>query len=208
MSTQATKDSYSRQAKKYEERWRKYLAHTHEVVLQELDLAPNAIVLDVSAGTGLFQQRMLKRSIPFQKMVLNDPSEGMLEVAKARFSPDDRFSFSHQKAEDLGFPDNSFDAILSLNSFHNYGGQEKVVEEWQRVLRPGGKVFLLDWNNSGLFRPVNAIIAAVVPEIIKTWSATEMKNHLIAKRFKVKRQSEWWYTYTWWKFYFIIAEKK
>lgn len=205
MSDIATQHSYSRQARKYEQRWEKYLLHTHQAVLSEVDLSPESLVLDVSAGTGLLQKRILEKGIPFNKMVLNDLSKGMLEVAKDRFSADERFSFTHQNAEQLDFPDRSFDTILCVNAFHNYKEQAQVCKEMYRVLKPGGMLFIQDWNNSGLFKGVNFMIDVFSPEIIKTRSATEMRDQLKKRAFEIEESREWWFG--WWKIYLIKARK-
>ncbi|MAO63497.1 MAG: hypothetical protein CL666_00710 [Balneola sp.] len=205
VSDKATQHSYSRQAKEYEQKWEKYLSHTHRAVLKELDLSPESSVLDVSAGTGLLQKSLLEKGIPFKEMVLNDISEGMLGVAKERFSDDDRFSFTHQYAEQLDFPDQSFDAIICLNAFHNYKEQARVSEEIYRLLKPKGALVILDWNNSGLFRGMNFMIDLFSPEVINSRSANEMSVQLRKNVFEIEKEREWWFG--WWKFYLIKARK-
>jgi len=59
-------------------------------------------------------------------------------------------SFKIENAEDLSFPDFSFDVIFSINVFHHLEKPQTVLNESMRLLRPGGKIVLSDFNAKGL----------------------------------------------------------
>jgi ubiquinone/menaquinone biosynthesis C-methylase UbiE len=205
MSDSATKDSYSALAGKYDDRWQKYLSHTHDTVIEHLRISPNSTILDISCGTGLFQKKLIEKQVSFKNMVMNDLSRGMLEISQSRFSELERFSFTNQHAESLSFTDNSFDIILCLSSFHNYKDQKTVCSEIYRVLKPGGTIYILDWNNSGFFKFINLLLDWSNPEIINTKSATEVVRLLKESSFNIAKDREWWFGR--WKFFLISAEK-
>jgi ubiquinone/menaquinone biosynthesis C-methylase UbiE len=54
-------------------------------------------------------------------------------------------------SERLPFEDNAFDAITCTHSFHHYPHQQKVLGEMHRVLRPGGKLLIIDGDRDGLW---------------------------------------------------------
>src|SRR4029077_11954364 len=47
-------------------------------------------------------------------------------------------------SERLPFPDGAFDFVTCANSFHHYPHQDRAVAEMHRVLRPGGRLLLID----------------------------------------------------------------
>jgi ubiquinone/menaquinone biosynthesis C-methylase UbiE len=71
----------------------------------------------------------------------------MLEMAR---SNSERFgvsgTFLRMDAQDLDFPDESFDLILSRNLIWDLERPRKAYEEWLRVLRPGGRMIIFDGN--------------------------------------------------------------
>lgn len=128
----------------------------------------------------------------------------MLEVAKYRLSSSDNIRFSNYFAEDLQFEENSFDHIICLNSFHYYVDQHSVINQFKRVLKPGGTIWIQDWNRVGLFKIANKLIDWLSPENINTRSVDEMKELLHQNNFVVKKEGTW--RFRWWNFFFIRAE--
>jgi ubiquinone/menaquinone biosynthesis C-methylase UbiE len=67
----------------------------------------------------------------------------MVEVARAA-ARDDRMSVAHGVAEKLGYPDHTFDLVVSTTSFDHWSDQQAGLIECARVLRPGGRLVLVD----------------------------------------------------------------
>lgn len=198
-----TINTYNESAGSYEQRWAAYLRHTHDKFLKYLELSETDHILDLSCGTGLLAREIQKDNRPFQRMVLNDPAEEMLDIARSRFSSHPNISFSNAPAHKLSFEDNSFTRIISLNAFHNYEHQQKVIEEVHRLLKSGGRFYLQDWNRIGLFRPVNTLIRWWVPEYIDTRSLSECRQMLKEQGFMTEQEQSWRYRY--WKFFYLQA---
>lgn len=197
--------SYNQEAESYEKAWSSYLNHTHRHFLEELQTSPDDIILDASCGTGLLAQQLITAGFPFDKLVLNDIAEEMLQQAKDRLGKHPDISFSRQSVHDLEFKSQAFSKILCLNAFHNYFDQQKTINCFKDLLQSEGQLLLLDWNNSGLFRPVNWLIQQWVPEHIDTKSLPEMEKLLLEAGFQIHHKKQWYYKY--WKFFFIKAEK-
>jgi SAM-dependent methyltransferase len=121
-------------------------------------------VLDIGSGTGLVAlgAGMLAR----KGLVIGiDHSAGMLRQAadKALASGlDDAVAFKVMDAERLQFPDQSFDAVLSLYALFHFPDPLAAVREMHRVLRPAGRIAigvgsgpsLFSWN--GIVRAIGA----------------------------------------------------
>lgn len=73
---------------------------------------------------------------------------------------------------ELPFEDKSFDAIINLHALHHLGGSEGVgsfLRECRRVLKPGGRLFILDFPSSLqirlLFWGLRCRVLTVTPEL-------------------------------------------
>lgn len=91
-------------------------------------------LLDVPVGTAVFTHEKYKR-MKNADMICLDYSEDMLEQAKKRL-PD--IGLIQGDVGSLGFENESFDTVLSMNGFHAFPDKEKAFSETCRVLKKGG----------------------------------------------------------------------
>lgn len=121
--------------------------HARQVLLQHANLKPNQQILDIGCGTGTFavMAKQLHSSID---VVGLDPDPKALaraseKAAKARVA----VQFDRGFADALEYPSETFDSVFSSFMFHHLesSSREKTLREVARVLRPGGRFFLLDF---------------------------------------------------------------
>lgn len=98
-------------------------------------------LLDLGCGTGEMI-RLLREKHPQMMLWGLDLSPEMIRRAKEKQIP--HADFCVGDAEFLPYPDQSFDVVLCMQSFHHYPNPEAVLEEVYRVLRPGGRFLLYD----------------------------------------------------------------
>ena len=111
---------------------------------------PTAI-LDVGCGTGLFAAR-IAAALPASTIWGVDLVNDMLAGGRERWQVlKDQAGAVQGDSERLPFPDGAFDAVTCANSFHHYPHQDRAVAEMYRVLRPGGRLFLLDGCRDSLW---------------------------------------------------------
>ena len=108
--------------------------------LQRAGLEPGMDALDVACGTGAVTRPMLEIVGDPQKVFGVDPSEGMLGEAKNHI--DARFQEGH--AEALPFEDARFDFLSMGYALRHVDDLEATFVEYRRVLRPGGRMLLLE----------------------------------------------------------------
>lgn len=103
-------------------------------------------ILDVGGGTGALAKR-LHEALGAEVVVL-DPSPEML-----RYVPEHgAVRCVVGAAESMPFDDSSFDAVVVTDAFHHFRDQPAAVNEFARVVRPGGGVLIMDFDPSGLMR--------------------------------------------------------
>jgi demethylmenaquinone methyltransferase/2-methoxy-6-polyprenyl-1,4-benzoquinol methylase len=102
---------------------------------------PGDRVLDVATGTGDLAVELSRRVRPGGEVIGTDFSEGMLERARAK-APE--VSFEWANALELPYPDASFAAATVGFGARNFSDLERGLAEMARVVRPGGRVVVLE----------------------------------------------------------------
>jgi demethylmenaquinone methyltransferase/2-methoxy-6-polyprenyl-1,4-benzoquinol methylase len=114
--------------------------------MQEVATSGSPRLLDVATGTGDLALAMAK-AYPLATVVGLDPSKGMLSVAeqkRQKASGDERVSFQVGSAEALPFEDGSFDGVSISFGIRNVPDRPLGLREMARVLRPGGRLLILE----------------------------------------------------------------
>jgi ubiquinone/menaquinone biosynthesis methyltransferase len=115
---------------------------------KRMKLKGNEKLLDLCCGTGKSTLACLQQ-LPEGKIVGVDNSEGMLEVAREKFSKeigDGKMSFILNDAMQLDFPDNSFDTVFMAYGLRNMPDYARAVQGIHRILKPGGKLCIHDYS--------------------------------------------------------------
>lgn len=101
-------------------------------------------VLDIGCGTGVFAER-LRSAMPKASVWGVDLVGDMLRKGEPRWRRHQGSVIPVQgDSERLPFASGAFDFITCANSFHHYPHQDRAVAEMRRVLRPGGRLLLID----------------------------------------------------------------
>ena len=133
------------------------------------------IVLEVAAGTCAYGRAFAPL---VQTVVCLDATASMLQVGKkeAQESHLDNMVFVKGYAEELPFLDNSFDIVLSRLAFHHFTDTDSVFREMVRVLKPGGKLVLIDMEaaDEPLRKTEDEIETLRDPSHVKNLSREEM----------------------------------
>ena len=112
-------------------------------ILEHVPVAPDAIVLDVAAGTG----HMARGYAPHARQVVAiDLTPEMLSVGKAQVDASDipNVLFERGDAASLPYLDGSFDLVVSRFAVHHFDHPGEQLGEMVRVCRSGGRVGLID----------------------------------------------------------------
>ncbi len=111
-------------------------------MLARMDLRPDEAVLDIGCGTGWLLRLMAGR-LPAGRLVGVDVSDAMIAQARQAAGGDARLEFHVAVAEQLPFPDASFDRVVSIESAYYWPDPAAGLREIARVLRPSGSAWIL-----------------------------------------------------------------
>lgn len=132
-------------------------------------------ILDVATGTGDFAIEALRLSP--EKVIGVDISEGMLEIGKKKMKANGHESVIElmtADSENLPFQENKFDAVIVAFGVRNFENLEKGLAEMLRVMKPNGRVVVLEFSKPRVF-PMKQLYSFyfryVLPKIGKIFSS-------------------------------------
>ncbi len=121
--------------------------------INELKKDAPKLILDVATGTGDFAFEALSILKP-DKIIGVDISQGMLDIARQKIEKRNlgsRFEVKLGDSEKLIFGDDEFDAVTVAYGVRNFENLENGLADIQRVLKPGGKVVVLEFSKPKAF---------------------------------------------------------
>ena len=108
---------------------------------------PGERVLDVAGGTADLSSAFAKRVGKEGQVWLTDINNAMLSVGRDRLLDEGVITPTAQcDAEKLPFPDNHFDIVTVAFGLRNMTHKDKALAEMRRVLRPGGRLLVLEFS--------------------------------------------------------------
>lgn len=122
-------------------------------ILARLDLRPGLRVADVGAGTGYF-------ALPIARAVAGGPGGGgavlavdvqpeMLDRLRAKLEPALPVTLVHGEATRTTLDDASVDLAFFANVWHELDDVPAALAEVSRIVRPGGRLAILEWRPQG-----------------------------------------------------------
>ncbi|BDC98409.1 bifunctional demethylmenaquinone methyltransferase/2-methoxy-6-polyprenyl-1,4-benzoquinol methylase UbiE [Persicobacter psychrovividus] len=125
------------------------------------------LILDIATGTGDFAIEALNANP--KKVIGVDISEGMLDMGRQKIKAkglEDRIEMRLGDSEGLLFEDNHFDAVIVSFGVRNYENLEKGLADMCRVLKPGGRLVIIEFSKPRHFpfkQIYNAYFKFVLP---------------------------------------------
>jgi len=97
-------------------------------------------ILDIGCGTGKLAVYLSEETGCTVTGI--DPVRANVEKARIKSSS---VTFEVQSAEEMTFEDKTFDFAVSLKALHEIPNPQEALRESKRVLKEGGKLFIIDW---------------------------------------------------------------
>ena len=132
-----------------------------ESLCEALDLRAGSRVLDVAAGNGNATLAAARR---WSEVTSTDYVPSLLESGRARAQAEGHaIRFQEADAENLPFPDASFDAVMSTFGVMFTPDQDKAASELARACKPGGKIGLANWTPESFIGQLFKTIGKYIP---------------------------------------------
>ena len=133
-------------------RWRR-------IAVSQLVIPPDGRVLDVATGTGDVALEIARQTAASVRIVGADFTQGMLVRGREKIAASSqrgRIELVNAPCEALPHPDRTFDGVTIAFGIRNVVDRERGLGEMARVLKPGGRVVVLEFATprSRLFRAV------------------------------------------------------
>jgi len=116
--------------------------------IQEIPMEKPLLILDVATGTGDLALDAISKRKDIQVIGI-DISAGMLKFAEDKIQVrnlGNRFQVQLGDSENLGFEKDHFDLVMVAFGVRNFENLEKGLVEINRVLKPGGKLIILEFS--------------------------------------------------------------
>ena len=159
-----TREGYANWVHSYDDGDNPLIATEEPVVRPLLDALKVGRVLDAACGTGRHSQYLAELG---HEVVGVDSSPDMLERARVKVPAGD---FREAELDELPFPDGSFDSLVCTLALTHLPRLEPTLEEFARVVRPGGQVILADIHWLSLY--LGGVAAVAGPDGILAMPAS------------------------------------
>jgi ubiquinone/menaquinone biosynthesis C-methylase UbiE len=178
-------DNVVEASRRYFNRWAKRYDHSvaqiwfrqnHRLIVQAIDPPENARILDLGCGTGQLADRLARR-VPDGTVFGVDPAEEMIRVARRQHRRGN-LHFEVGSSEAIPADAGAFDVVVSTISFHHWARPVQSLREIARVLKPSGRLMILDFCRDNLFvAALNQLQRWLQPSHAGIASAKEMRRY-------------------------------
>ena len=108
-----------------------------QVMSEYVDIRSDDVILDIGGNTGKVTEAYSNNC---KEVVVLEPKRNVVEYGKSH-RPNIKFV---GEAENIPLPDAYFDKVVASASFHHFSDHDKALEEMKRVLKPHGKIIILE----------------------------------------------------------------
>ncbi len=192
----AVRRDYDRLATDYDRRWSRYLDATLDPIVGDIATLEARRLLDVPCGTGELARRLRPR-MPGLTLVGADLSPEMLRRASSKVS-DRAAAWLLADMRRLPLADASFDVAACANGLHCVPEPAESLAELRRVLRPGGRLLLVDWCADFLVAKLRHLrLRGSDPSYVATYTLGQACEMLEKAGFVVEKAERFRAGWTW-----------
>jgi ubiquinone/menaquinone biosynthesis C-methylase UbiE len=168
---------WSRRSQTYDGALYNYFRYMQKRLVSKTDLRENDGFLDLGCGTGWavrYAHHLLNGKGTFTGV---DISSGMIQKANESSVGVQNIQFIKASVDEIPLGSASMDTIICSNSFHHYPEPLKALSEAYRLLKPNGKMFLLDLTSDDIVsKGFNIVLRRIEAAHVKFYSTQEFQQ--------------------------------
>jgi len=172
---------HPRAVRVFERRWLVNLilfgnyARLRDAALDEIGSQAGGRTLQIACVYGDLTPRLRRHLADDGRLDVIDVLPAQLDNLRRKLPPDPRISLVLRDSAALGYADRSFDRVLVFFLLHEQPERvrRRTLAEALRVVKPGGKVILIDYHRphrwNPLYLPLSAVLRWLEPDALDLW---------------------------------------
>ncbi len=152
------------------------LEENTKAAIAAIDVAPNAVMADIGAGTGYYSF-LLAKKVPNGKVYAVDIQDEMIDVLKTRKRQlkDSVVQIIKSTIQSPNLPANSIDLALMVDVYHELEYPQEMLQALRTALKPGGKILLIEYRGEDPSVPIKPLHKTTVAQLTKELGANGFK---------------------------------
>ena len=148
-----------------------------DLVVEGMELAPDAVVADIGAGSGHFTFRISPR-VPKGRVLAVDIQPEMLSVLEQRSQQQRKTNVEAVQGSksDPNLEPESVDAVLMVDAYHEFSHPNEMMQSIFYALKQGGKIYLLEYRGEDPDVPIKPLHKMTQAQAIKEMEAVGLKH--------------------------------
>lgn len=143
-----------------------------KAAIEAIDVAPDAIIADIGAGTGYYSFRLAKK-VPKGKVYAVDIQDEMITMLKEkkRQLKDSIVQVVKSNTKSPNLPDNSVDLAIMVDVYHELEYPQEMLQALKKALKPNGKILLIEYRGEDSSVPIKPLHKTTVVQLGKELQA-------------------------------------
>jgi ubiquinone/menaquinone biosynthesis C-methylase UbiE len=157
------------------------LQHIESRLWQETDLGIGTRAIDVGCGVGRTAQ-LMAQMLPQTQVIGLDSSIKMIDQARSTDVQQVNLSFQVGLVEQMPFPDQSIDFVFARALFQHLNTPQLALQEIRRVLKPGGKICILDVDDDWFTLYPEPAAFSLLRQTMTDWQKTQCGDPQVGRK--------------------------
>lgn len=178
-------------SKQYDKFMKIFKLDKNEEIIKVVKTIKKLDILDIGGGTGTLANTLINLGA---NVTILDPEVKMTNIAKEK---NNKVKVINGYITKVNLENSSYDLIIMRDAFHHILNKEETLKECKRLLRPGGKILIYEFDRRHIITKLIYFFERSCFEKVKMLSKTEMKT-LASKYFnkgKIIETSSYEYIY-------------